>query len=200
METARANGLAADGLLRQLGLTLADVGRNAEAVAVLQPLADRGDIDARNDLALAHSEGGRQREAFQLLRAVLAKDPDNARAFELLSLVELRLGHWTQARDAARKAVEHRAGLARAWNNLGVASFQLGDLDGALAAWQQAVDREPELWDALWNLGVEAAKAGRSEVARVALARFAAEAPGERYARDREHARRILATLPPARR
>ncbi len=110
MEKARAANLAADSLTRQLGLTLAGVGRTAEAVAVLQPLADLGDIDAMNNLALAHSEAGRQREAFTTVQRVLARDADNAKAYELLGLVELRLGHWTQARDASRRAVQRRAG------------------------------------------------------------------------------------------
>ncbi|HXT23144.1 MAG TPA: tetratricopeptide repeat protein, partial [Thermoanaerobaculia bacterium] len=200
MEKARAAGLAADTLLRQLGLTLAGAGRTAEAVAVLQPLADRGDLDAMNNLALAHSEAGLQREAFTTLQQVLARDPDNAKALELLGLVELRLHHWPQARDASRRAVQRRAGLARAWNNLGVASWQLGDVDGALDAWQQAVAREPDFWDALWNLGLKAAEAKRVDVALPALRRFAAEAPAARYGADRERARELAAQLTAERR
>src|SRR6185436_609482 len=50
--------------------------------------------------ALAHSEAGLQREAFTTLQQVLARDPDNAKALELLGLVELRLHHWPHARDA----------------------------------------------------------------------------------------------------
>jgi arylsulfatase A-like enzyme/Flp pilus assembly protein TadD len=195
MEKAKASGLAADTLLRQLGLTLASVGRTAEAVAVLQPLADRGDVDAMNNLALAHSEAGRQRDAFTTLQQVLARDPDNAKAFELLGLVELRLNHWRQARDASRKAVEHRAGLTRAWNNLGVASWQLGERDAALDAWQQAVERDPEMWDALWNLGLQAANAKRADLAVPALRRFAAEAPAERYGEERAQAHELLTKL-----
>src|SRR4029079_9948995 len=41
MEKARSAGQATDAQLRQLGLTLAGGGRTAEAVVVLQPLADR---------------------------------------------------------------------------------------------------------------------------------------------------------------
>jgi choline-sulfatase len=195
MEKARAAGLAADSLTRQLGLTLASVGRTAEAVAVLQPLADRGDLDAMNNLALAHSEAGRQREAFATVQRVLARDADNAKAYELLGLVELRLGHWAQARDASRRAVQRRAGLARAWNNLGVASWQLGQVDAALDAWQQAVEHEPELWDALWNLGLKAAEAKRIDLALPALRRFAAEAPADRYSEERARARSLVPQL-----
>jgi arylsulfatase A-like enzyme/Flp pilus assembly protein TadD len=197
MRRARAAGQATDAMLVQLGLTLAGAGRADEAVSAVQPLADRGDIDALNALALAHSEAGRQRDAYMTLQRVHAIDPDNAKAFELLGLVELRLGHWDKARDASRRAVELRGGLARAWNNLGVASFQLGDVPAALDAWEKAVTHDPELWDALWNLGVEAAKAKRADLAAPALRRFAEEAPA-RFEKDKAHARALLAQLGPA--
>ena len=129
------------------------------------------------------------------LRGVLALDPDTAKAHELLGLVELRLGHWSHARDASRQAVEHRGGLVRAWNNLGVALYQLGEFEGALDAWRQAVDREPDFWDALWNLGLKAAERGHPELARPALQRFLDQAPPGRYAADRERARVLLAQL-----
>ena len=196
MEKARAAGKASDSLRRQLGLTLAGAGRTTEAVAVLQPLADAGDLDALNALAVAHSEAGRQREAFATLQRVLATDPENPKAWEEIGLVELRLGHWQQARDASRKALGRRAGLAQAWNNLGVALFQLGDVNGALEAWGEAVERRPDLWDALWNLGLQAAKHGRPDLARPALARFAADAPAAKYAADRARARSLLEGLP----
>ncbi len=196
MEKARGAGKASDSLLRQLGLTLAGAGRTAEAVAVLSPLAGAGDLDALNALAVAHSEAGRQREAYETLQRVLAIDPENPKAWEEIGLVELRLGHWRQARDASRKALGRRAGLAQAWNNLGVALYQLGDVAGALEAWSEAVARRPDLWDALWNLGLQAAKHGRPDLARPALARFAADAPAGKYAEDRARARSLLERLP----
>ena len=196
MEKAHAAKMASDGLLRQLGLTLAGAGRSREAIAVLEPLAATGDLDALNALAVAHSEAGRQREAYATLQRVLATDPENPKAWEEIGLVELRLGHWQQARDASRKAIERRAGAAQAWNNLGVALFQLGDIKGALDAWSEAVERRPDLWDALWNLGLQAAKHGRPDLARPALARFAADAPSAKYAEDRARARSLLEQLP----
>ena len=109
---------------------------------------------------------------------MLAIDAENPKAWESIGLVELRLGHWPQARDASRKALARRAGLAQAWNNLGVALFQLGDIKGALEAWSEAVERRPDFWDALWNPRLKAANHGRPDLARPALARFAADAPG----------------------
>ena len=195
MRQARALGAASDALLRQLGLTLAEGGQTTEAVAVLQPLTETGDTDAMSALALAYSEAGRQREAWELLQRILKIDADHGRAAELLGLVELRLGHFAQARDWSRRAVERQRQLPRAWNNLGVALWQLGDKAKAVDAWQQAVDYDPRLWDALWNLGLKAAELGRTTQARRALERFAAAAP-RRYADDAAKAREILRRMP----
>jgi arylsulfatase A-like enzyme/Flp pilus assembly protein TadD len=195
MRQARARGQASDTISRQLGLTLAETGKPAEAIEILQPLARTEDTDAMNALALAYSEAGRQREAWELLQRVLKLDPDNARACEQLGLVELRLGHWTQARDWSRRAVERQRQLPRAWNNLGVALWQLDERQEALAAWQQAVDFDPRLWDALWNLGLKAAELGRSGQARKALERFVAGAPAG-YGEDVAKAKDVLRRLP----
>jgi arylsulfatase A-like enzyme/tetratricopeptide (TPR) repeat protein len=195
MRRARAQGYASDALLRQLGLTLAEGGQSTEAIEVLRPLAGTSDTDAMNALALAWSEAGRQKDAWELLQKVLKIDPDNARACEQLGLVELRLSHWPQARDWSRRAVERQRQLPRAWNNLGVALWQLGDKEKALDAWQQAVDYDPRLWDALWNLGLKAAEHGRTAQARKALERFATGAP-PRYGEDVATAREMLRRLP----
>jgi superkiller protein 3 len=147
-------------------------------------------------LALNDSEAGDQKAALDRLQKVLAADPRDASAWETKALVELRLQRWTEARDAARRAVELQAVHPQAWNDLGVALFQLGDVGGALDAWQQAVTIDPKLWDALWNLGVQASSHGRPKVARAALQRFADAAPRDRYASDVAEARRMLAALP----
>jgi arylsulfatase A-like enzyme/Flp pilus assembly protein TadD len=192
MLAARQKGAVSDALLRQLGLTLSEVGRAGEAATLLKPLADAGDPQSLNAYGLALSEAGRQKEASEVFQRVLKDDPDNPKAWEQLGLVELRLSHWEQARDRSRKALELNDRLPFAWNNLGVALFQLGRKGEALDAWQKAVDLKPDLWDALWNLGTQAAEQGRMDQARKALERFAAGAPRERYGPDVEKARAFL--------
>jgi tetratricopeptide (TPR) repeat protein len=195
MQKARAQGVSTDALSRQLGLTLAEIGRAKDAITVLQPLADAGDIRARNALALALSEAGRQEDAQALLRKVLQEDPDNAKAYEQLGLTELRLGRWAPARDDSRRAVELSPSAALAWNNLGVALYQLGERGDALDAWQRAVDLKRDLWDALWNLGTKALELGRTQQGRAALERFVAGAPEKQYGNDVRQARSVLAQL-----
>ena len=197
MLNARKLGATTDALLRQLGLTLAEVGRANEAIEVLRPLIAAGDPQSLNAYALALSEAGRQKEAFDTLQRLLKAQPDDPKAWEQLGLVELRLGHWALARDRSRRALELNRKLPLAWNNLGVAQYQLGQKSEALDAWQKAVDLKPDLWDALWNLGTKAAEQGKVEQARKALAQFAAGAPPDRYRADIEKAKAFLAQVKP---
>lgn len=192
MLDARKLGNVSSSMLRQLGLTLSEVGRAKEALGVLAPMAASGDVASRNAYAVALSEAGRQKEAFETLQRILKDEPDDPKAWEQLGLVELRLSHWEQARDRSRRALELNRKLPLAWNNLGVALYQLGEKAEALEAWQKAVDLQPDLWDALWNLGTKAAEQGRMDRARAALERFAAGAPPSRYGPDIEKARAFL--------
>jgi arylsulfatase A-like enzyme/tetratricopeptide (TPR) repeat protein len=192
MLNARKLGAASDSLLRQLALTLSEVGKAKEAIEVLRPLTASGDPQSLNAYALALSEAGRQKEALDTLQRLLKDRPDDPKAWEQFGLVELRLGHWAPARDRSRRALELNPQLPLAWNNLGVAQYQLGQKSEALDAWQKAVDLKPDLWDALWNLGTKAAEQGRIDQARKALAQFAAGAPPARYGPDIEKAKAFL--------
>jgi Flp pilus assembly protein TadD len=192
MLNARKLGNTSSAMLRQLGLTLSEVGRAKEALDILAPMAASGDVASRNAYALALSEAGRQKEAIETLQGILKDEPDDPKAWEQVGLVELRLGHWEQARDHSRRALELNRRLPLAWNNLGVALYQLGKKAEALEAWQTAVDLQPDLWDALWNLGTKAAEQGRLDQARKALEQFASGAPAARYGPDIEKARAFL--------
>jgi Flp pilus assembly protein TadD len=196
MRKARAASAASDNLLRQLGLTLTETGKTAEALDVLRPLAATGEPQAMTALAGTLSESGKQRDAWELVQKVLKGDPENAKGWEQLGLIELRLGHWPQARDASQHAVALQRQRPLAWNNLGVALYQLGRREEAVDAWQQAVTFKTDLWEALWNLGLKAAEIGRTRQSRTALERFAAGAPSARYGEDIKKAREILGRLP----
>lgn len=195
MERARREHAASEPLLRQLALSLAELGRAAEAVTLLSAFATTGELETRVTLAEVYSEAGHQAEAEALITKVLTADAEDSRALETSGLVALRQGRWALARDRSQQALEQNGTLPRAWNNLGVARFQLGDRNGALDAWQKAVDLDPKLFDALYNLGMKAAAAGRPDQARRALERFLATAPAERYGRDLDKVRQALAAL-----
>ncbi len=195
MERARKENVATDGLLVQLGLTLAEAGRAGEAITLLEPLAAKREPRFANALGVAYSEAGRQDDAEKALRQALELDPELAKAWENLSLVALRRGRFAEARESAEKAIALNPDLHLAWNDLGVALFQLGEREKALDAWARAVAIEPRLWDAQWNLGIQGAALGRKQAAKAALRSFVAGAPPERYAKDVERARKVLAEL-----
>jgi arylsulfatase A-like enzyme/tetratricopeptide (TPR) repeat protein len=195
MREAHEHGTATDGLLCQLGLTLAELGHPEEAVRVLTPLAARGAPQYLDALAQALSDAGRQQDAAATLQKSLAIEPDDAAAYEEQALVELRRERWAAARDSGQRALKLNPRLPRAWNDLGVALFQLHEPAAALDAWQHAIELDSTLVDALWNLGLNAAAQGHPQQARRALLRFLEVAPERDYRADRDRARRILAAL-----
>jgi arylsulfatase A-like enzyme/Flp pilus assembly protein TadD len=195
MQEARQKNAATNGLLVQLGFTLAEAGRAQEAIAVLRPLVANKEPRFSNALGMALSEAGKQEEAEALLQQALQLDPEFAKAWENLALVSLRRGRFAEARERAEKAVALNPDLHLAWNDLGVALFQLGERQKALDAWTKAVAIEPRLWDAQWNIGLQGAALGRQDLAREALRRFIAGAPATRYAKDVERARAMLSAL-----
>jgi choline-sulfatase len=197
MERSRAAGLASPKLLRQLGLSLAEVGRHAEARGILEPLAATGDPRALQDLASVLSEAGNQADAEAALRRLLADNPDDPEALQTLALVSLRRGRPGQAVAAAERAIELDDGLGLAWSCLGEASYALGEKARALEAFERAVAIDPSNFDALYNITLVAAELGETTRLRRALERFIATAPAERYAPHLESARRLLAGLEP---
>ncbi len=199
MLAAQKLGGAQRPLLRQMGLTLSELGRHADALAVLRPLAEedprRLDVASHQALALALSEAGQQEAAQSILDNLLADDGDDPQTLEHLSLVALRRGRWQDASRWAQLALARHRSLPRAHNNLGVALAELGDLEGAVDAWQRAVDLDPELFDALYNLATQALALEHFEQAQRALRRFVDQAPEAIYSDDLRRARVLLRRL-----
>jgi len=196
MREAEQLGVARDSLLRQLGLSLAEVGRYPEALAVLEKFGDSDDKDVLNALGLILSEAGRQGEARSTLARILEDDPRNPVAHQNLAVVALRLQEWATAKEHAERALEVNDGLGLAWNYLGTALYNLGDPRGALDAWDRAVAAEPDNYDALYNSALVAGQIGDAGRARRALERFIATAPSDSYGPDLERARAMLRQLP----
>ncbi|MEE8526773.1 MAG: sulfatase-like hydrolase/transferase [Thermoanaerobaculia bacterium] len=200
MEQARALGAANAGLNRQLALSLAQVGRAQEAVEILRrkalPASGPGDPADLTTLGIALSEAGRQAEARQVLERSRRLDPEDPKTLESLGMVALREQRHGDAEAVLRRALEIHPESPEAWNMLAVALFSgSGDGDGAIAAWQRSLELDPRQWDVLYNLGTVAPGLGRRDLARDALERFVAGAPGDRYGRDLARARQMLREL-----
>jgi choline-sulfatase len=196
----RQAGKASEAFRRDLGRLLAERGRTAEALEVLQGaepgVGPEGGGAAEpatlNTMALALTDAGQHAQAAEVLGRVLTLDPNNARAHELLGMVSLRMGQPRQARVHLERALALNRRLPSAWNTLGVALFQLEGPDAALGAWREAIALDGTQYDALLNVGLVAAQAGRTAEAREALRRFVATAPPQRFGPDIQKAQRLL--------
>lgn len=195
----RRAGKASEAFRRDLGRLLAERGRTAEALEVMQGTGQGGDAPnapadpaTLNTMALALTDAGQHAQAAEVLGRVLATDPNNARAHELLGMISLRMGQPQQARAHLERALAINQKLPSAWNTLGVALFQLEGPDAALRAWREAIALDGTQYDALLNVGLVTAQAGRTAEAREALRRFVATAPPERFGPDIQKAQRLL--------
>lgn len=192
----RRAGKASEAFRRDLGRLLAERGRTTEALEVLQGAGQaaggQADSATLNTMALALTDAGRHAQAAEVLGRVLATDPNNARAHELLGMVSLRMGQPQQARTHLERALALNRRLPSAWNTLGVALFQLEGPDAALGAWREAIALDGTQYDALLNVGLVATQAGRPAEAREALRRFVATAPPQRFGPDIQKAQRLL--------
>lgn len=195
MREANGRGFATESLRRQLGLSLADVGRYQEANAVLETFGGSDDPDVLNARGLVLSEAGRQAEARAVLEKVLEVDPRYVAALENLALVALREERWREAAQRAEAALAVDDRLGQAWNYLGTARYNLGDPAGAVKAWERAAEVDAESWDSLYNLALVAGQIGDRARARRALEQFVAGAPPERYGPDLDRARSLLRQL-----
>ncbi len=100
--------------VRDCTLTLIRVGHYAKAVAFLQPIVDAvpgGEPESSNwtvssavrALAMCYERLGEPRRAKQLLRDLLDRDPDDARAWWLLATISAEQSDWATARECLRQ-------------------------------------------------------------------------------------------------
>jgi tetratricopeptide (TPR) repeat protein len=195
LRKALALGLEREQLRRQLGQTLAEMGRSEEAIRALSPLRETGEPESRIALAGALSDAGRADEAMVILDRLVKEDPRNPRVYETLGVAEMRRDRPAEARRQLERALELNDRLPGAWNTLGVARYQLQDRAGALAAWRRAIELDARRYDTLYNLALVSAEAGDVAGAKQALRQFLDTAPPARFAADLEKARRLLGDL-----
>lgn len=195
MQRAHQRGLAAPSLIRQLALTLSQLGRAGEAVDLLWPARDSHDPDDLDVLGVALSEAGRQADAKAVLERVFRFDPSHPEAYQHLALVALRSKDYAAAAAAAERALAGSDRLHHAWNYLGVARVNLGKKREALDAWERAIALAPGDLDLLYNVAVVALEIGDRARARSALEAFIASAPRDRHAADIARAQDLLRQL-----
>jgi len=194
LERAFHAGAVEPGMTTQLGSYLAEAGRPADAIALLEPLAagEKPDPDAVNALGIAYARAGQPDRAAAVFQRALASNPGDVQALENAGTLEMQRGNLPAAQRALEQAASIDPRSARAHNGLGVIAMRTGHADQAFAQWQQAVALSPNDFDALFNLAMELDAAGRHDEAKPYLDRFARDAPAAQYGPDIAKARRLL--------
>lgn len=194
-ERARANGLSSESIDRKKALLLAEMGRPAEAVAVLQAYGESQDLETLNALGIALTDSGRPAEGLKVFSRALQVQARNAQAFQNSGIALLKLGRFQEARENLDAALSISRRSPRALNALGVAWKLSGEKERAIQAWARCVEVDPEQFDALYNLGRTAGEIGNWDLARQALRQFVATAPPSRYSRDIREVKDVLAAM-----
>jgi tetratricopeptide (TPR) repeat protein len=105
-------------------------------------------------LAVAYHQQGALQQAEQIYRQVLAADPNQADAIQLLGVIAAQVNRRDLAIDYFNQALRLRPAFPEAHFNLGVALLQQGSAEGAIASFRQAIDYKPDYAEAHHNLGV----------------------------------------------
>jgi len=105
------------------------------------------------DLALHHHQSGRLKEAQQLYRQILARQPAHAGAMHYLGFMAHQQGRKSEAIDLIRRALALKPDDATAHYNLANVLKDSGKPDDAIAAYQQAIFFNPNFAEAYNNLG-----------------------------------------------
>jgi arylsulfatase A-like enzyme/Flp pilus assembly protein TadD len=190
---ALERGVTDPRVIAQLGGYLADAGRVAEGIRLLEPLArDSTDSDTLNTLGIAYARAGRPAEAHQVFERVLAVNPESSVPLENLGVLAMERGDLPSAASYFDRAVRAAPGSSRAHAGRGAVAMKTGDKTAAYEAWTKAVQLDPTNFEALYNLGVNLSRDGQVARARPYLEQFLRTAPEGFYAQDRRDVAALL--------
>lgn len=105
------------------------------------------------DSAVQHHHAGRLREAEQLYRQILDRQPNHHNAIHQLGLIAHQIGRPNDAIVLFRQTLDLHPNFPEAHNNLGSVLRKLGRLDAAIIAYRQAIALRPDYPEAFNNLG-----------------------------------------------
>jgi arylsulfatase A-like enzyme/Tfp pilus assembly protein PilF len=194
LEAARKSAPDDAGILVQLGSYLVEVGRAADAIALLERAAAmEPDVETWNALGLARARAGRGREALAAFSRALSFDPENGAALENMGAMHLDGGRLDLARTEFERAARSNPDSAAAHAGLAMTAVRAGDRATAIEEWKRAAALDPSNLEVLYDLGVQLARDNRVSEAKPYLERFARTAPPAAYAKELRNARAILA-------
>jgi tetratricopeptide (TPR) repeat protein len=150
-----------------LGNTVADQGRFAEAIEYLQRAIEINPAyaQAHNNLAAVLVKQGRPTEAIEQFQKAIQIKPDYADAYYNLGCVFDKQGRLEGAVEQFQKAIQISPDFAEAYCNLGLVFDKQGRSAEALGAYQKAIALNPDLAEAHHNLGALFSSQGRLDEA-----------------------------------
>ncbi|MGD0542710.1 MAG: tetratricopeptide repeat-containing glycosyltransferase family protein [Tepidisphaeraceae bacterium] len=110
-------------------------------------------LQQRLEMGMAHHRAGRLREAETAYRQVLAEQPDQVDALQLLGSLSADLGRLDVAMELLRKAIQINPNVAQYHANLGAIYARNKRFDEAAAALHRAIELDPGMAAAHYNLG-----------------------------------------------
>ncbi|HTI86778.1 MAG TPA: tetratricopeptide repeat protein [Alphaproteobacteria bacterium] len=122
-------------------------------------------VHANLEAGLAHHRAGRLDDARANYERVLAIDPCDARALDLLGMVHIVQGRAEEGLACFQRAVESAPDFPPALNHLGLALKNAGRVDEALAVFHHAVAVAPGFAEAQTNLGNALLERGNADEA-----------------------------------
>jgi len=148
-----------------LSVLFSKLGREEEANQALED-SFRLQPDRQEMLqAVEHQRSGRLKQAEQIYREVLQRDPGNVSAMRLLGSVSTESGRYKMAIRLLRNAVKMAPEFFGAWVDLARALTENEDFEECAKALDQAIRLEPQLPYPRMLLGNMLTKAGRYEEA-----------------------------------
>ena len=106
------------------------------------------------ELAKQHHQAGRLAEAERLYRQVLAQQPNDSDALNLLAVAVFQAGRGSEAMDLIHRAIALRPQRADYLYHLGLIHAGLGQSQPAIEAYQGALEIQPDLPEAHFNLAM----------------------------------------------
>jgi arylsulfatase A-like enzyme/Flp pilus assembly protein TadD len=182
-------------LFHDLAVAAGRAGLRAEAARAEQAAIalDPKNAAAHNGLGLLLVEDGRADDARQSFERATAADPSSAEYLANLGNARRALDDRSGAEAAYRAAIAADPASANGLNGLGVLLVESGRASEAVAMLERAVAADPDLWEARLNLGIAHQTAGNLDAA--AAAYRAVRAAPARFARERQAARELLASI-----
>jgi len=112
-----------------------------KVATVLNPFSDK----VQMALADIYIINGQPEHARVLVREVLGRNPENARAHNLMGVILQTQGDYKGAMDSYRKAISFEPGFAPAYFNMGYLLLKEGEIEKGKEFIEKAVKLDPKL-------------------------------------------------------